>query len=169
MPLYYSYWYRLSHLDLYLIWYSYDSDGVFIDSEGFVPSFHSMDALQTFADNQGILLEEPDHILLDLDVLKRWLSAPKTSAVNCVEFLNAWNLFVDVARSINNSAASNFLKSDKSGNKVYDKLFWGNNLPSVSPEGRSYVPLWTNEQITQVHEILANGLNMFEKSILVYS
>jgi len=169
MRLYYKCWYRLSYADSYLIWYSNDTDGVFVDPNGIVLSFRSIDAVRIFAEERGIAVENEEPILHNLDIVKRWLDKPKTSTVDCVEFLAAWNLFGDVAHSINDNTASVFLKNEKMGNKLYDKLFWGNNLPAMTPEGHSYIPLWTNVQIELIQEILTNGLNMFEKSILVYS
>ena len=35
-------------------------------------------------------------------------------------------------------------------NKVYEKIFHGNNLQSITPEGKSYNPLWTRSEIKEV-------------------
>lgn len=42
-------------------------------------------------------------------------------------------------------------------NEVYDKLFWGNNLPSVTPEGKHYTPKWSKNEIA----FLENGIKKF--------
>jgi hypothetical protein len=165
---YYALWYRLATADSYLIWYSNDTDGVVVNADGFVPSFRSITALEAFAATLDIELDVETPVIHNLDVLKRWLGEPKNSTVDCVVFLGAWNLFVDVARSTHANAASIFLKREEDGFDLYDKLFWGNNLPAMTPEGHTYIPLWPNDQIARMQEILAVGLHMFEENILAY-
>jgi len=30
--------------------------------------------------------------------------------------------------------------------KIYNKLFWGSNLPAVTPKGRYYEPIWPRRE-----------------------
>jgi hypothetical protein len=44
---------------------------------------------------------------------------------------------------------------------IYDKLFWGNNLPLITPEGERYLPEWSADEVQSLAQILASGLDLF--------
>ena len=48
---------------------------------------------------------------------------------------------------------------------IYDKLFWGCNLPSMTPPGMHYEPTWSPEEITTVVEVLHSGLRLLRDAI----
>ena len=53
---------------------------------------------------------------------------------------------------------SNFVKIDL----VYDKLFFGNNLPSLKlKDAEDYVPIWNKEQIAIIKSVMADGLSIW--------
>lgn len=81
--------------------------------------------------------------------------------IECVDFLNVWNLLDDVSHSVK----GNFDSDRKATTKIYDKLFWGNNLLSVTPEGKSYKPIWSKKEIETIRDVLLNGLAMFRNSL----
>lgn len=151
--------YRLKTQDSYLIWVSNDSDFVVVDAEGFVVSFSDIADLRAYADENHYSLQEEEPLLHDLDWVAAWTRAPGMP-VDCTKALAAWNLFADVARSV--PAKGSVVESLDSQPAIYNKLFWGNNLPSMTPKGRSYVPEWTPHEMALLAEILRAGLDLFE-------
>ena len=158
---YYILWYRLDGIDSYLIWYSDERDGVFVDASGVIPSFRDVDRLLSYAEKRGISVNSEKPILHNLDVLEEWLRAKDAEKIECNSFNSAWNLFADISRSINGS----FDRSQKLTQKIYNKLFWGCNLPSVTPEGEQYHPAWTRRGLEIMHDVLGSGLRMFQSSV----
>lgn len=168
---YYPSWYRLDNKDRYLIWYSIqegneDLDGVVLDSNGKIPIFVSLDDLFRYAQAENIPLEQEEPHLHNLDAVIKWFEVKRSkpegpTAINCDEFLAAWNLFSDVSRSIN----GDFDADRDRTRKITTKLFWGNNWPSVTPEGECYIPLWSRNEKTIIREVLLQGLQMFRNSI----
>ena len=156
---YFPHLYRLDAEDRYLIWISNESEGVVADAEGFVLTFNDADAVRSHADLKHYQLEDEEPILQDLDWVGTWLNTPGMP-VNCVEALNAWNLFSDVARSIQGRGRA-FERLDPQFPGIYRKLFWGNNLPSLTPEGKHFTPQWSPDEITALTEVLGAGLEMF--------
>jgi len=154
--------YRLDAEDRYLIWISNESDGVVADAEGFVLTFKDTDAVRAYADLMHYQLEDHEPILHDLDWVGTWLKKPGMP-VNCVEALGAWNLFSDVARSIQGRGRA-FERLVPQFPGIYQKLFWGNNLPSLTPNGCHYVPEWSSEELAALVEVLGAGLEMFQSS-----
>lgn len=159
---YFRLWYRLCGEDRYLIWISNDRDAVVVDDAGFVLCFDGAEALRAYADRNGYKLEAEDPILHDLDAVATWLDDPRMP-VNCNEVLAAWNLFSDVARSVH-ERGSGFESLDSRFPAVYEKLFWGNNLPSMTPSDRRYTPEWSPEEVAALSQVLRTGLGMFRSS-----
>lgn len=169
--LYYPLWYRLDGLNRYLIWISReevneDLDGVYLDSSGKIPVFGSLNAMLDYAQNQDIAFADGALILHNLDVIKRWLKVKRSKAqgptsIDCDAFLCAWNFFVDVSRSL----GGGFDADRDRTRKIYSKIFYGNNLPAITPAGKHYIPLWSNREKRIIREIMAQGLTMLRNNI----
>ena len=102
--------------------------------------------------------EEP--VVYDLDSIAAWLADPSVETVDCGAFLAVWNLFGDIARSCPGYGVS-FVGHDEQLGAVYEKLFHGNNLPSVTPPGEHYVPALSREEIAGLRQTFQVGLRMF--------
>ena len=81
--------------------------------------------------------------------------------IDCAEFLAAWNLFEDISHSLK----STFDPDHALTQKIYDKLFYGNNLPVITPEGKFYIPLWTGRELVIIHHVMKTGLEMFRTHV----
>ncbi len=156
---YFPLWYRLHSEERYLIWISNEKESLVVDAEGYIPCFRDLTMVGQFAETNGILLESETPVLHDLDWVVAWRVA-RAVPVDCVEALGAWNLFRDVAASApSKGIAFGKLSSELSG--VYDKLFWGNNLPAMTPKGERYVPQWSPEETRSLAEVLSTGFDLF--------
>ena len=45
--------------------------------------------------------------------------------------------------------------------RVYHKLFYGNHLPSMTPDGSEYIPQWNQEELDLLRAVLNEGLTLF--------
>ena len=157
---YYSYWYRLNNEDSFLIWFSNEKDGVVVDENGFVPSFGKKSDLKNYCEKNQIKVDLDNSNLTNLDTIKNWLDkGGKLEDYNL--YLDTWNLFEDIAISTN----GNFDKDKAVTNDIYDRIFWGCNLPAVTPEGESFTPTWTKKELKIIHKTLTFGLQMFREKI----
>jgi hypothetical protein len=154
--------YRLDSAERYLIWMSNEHDSVVVDADGLVPSFGNITALRQFAEINDYSLETEEPVLHDLDWAVGW-RIPQTVPVDCVKALEAWNLFDDIAASIP-SRGDGFESFKSQYSEIYDKLFWGNNLPSMTPEGERYVPEWSRDELQSLSRVMTAGLNLFVAS-----
>ena len=158
---YYILWYRLDGSDCFLIWYSNEKDGVFVDADGFVPSFDDTGSQLKYARERNTRVNTEQSVLLDLDVLGMWPKEKGVGPVDPHSFNGAWNLFADVSSSIKGG----FDTDRKLTRKIYDKLFRGRNLPVVTPAGEHYLPAWTKRELKIIHDVLSPGLKMFRGSV----
>ncbi len=158
---YYVLWYLLDTTDFYLIWFSNDHDGVVVLADGSVPYFASEASVHAYALMHQLLIEKETPILHDLDAVARWLNRRLEHDLDCKRCLAAWNLFTDVSNSI----GSDFDSDREKTSSIYDKLFFGNNLPAFTPVGEHYTPEWDNDEVLIIRQTLAHGLAMFRSVV----
>ena len=158
---YFKCWFRLDAHDSYLIWFRDEDDGVITDAHGKVPCFLKTEDLLRQASSLNLNIKNEEPILHDLDFIVTWLESKNSEAVNCDIFLAAWNLFDDVSRS----GGGNFNTEHKLTAKIYEKLFWGNNIQAVTPEGEHYEPSWTKRELKIMREVLGEGLSLFRDKV----
>jgi uncharacterized protein YegJ (DUF2314 family) len=153
--------YLLDGQEAFLIWYSGEPDGVYLDEQGFVPVFGHMEKLLDHAQEQGIAIEPAAPGFIDLDLLAHWLTDPVPGEVDPFTFLDAWNLFTDLSLS----AGGDFDPDQDQTLGIYDKLFWGNNLPAMTPEGEHYTPVWSSKELEIMADTLGQGLAIFRRTV----
>ena len=78
-------------------------------------------------------------------------------------FLNAWNMLEDACGS-RLDVHLHDVNSQGAG-KIYDKLFFANNLPAVTPRGASYEPIWSEDEVELLSRIYRFGLAELRASI----
>ena len=144
---------------------SNSQDGVFVDADGRVPSFQSDADLLHYTGRLGFDVVDEKPVLHDLDALQAWLSSGHVGSFDCNDFLSAWNLFGDVARSVGGDFDSDMLATDS----IYQKLFCGtdtaNNVLRPPSEPR-YTPAWTQDELHTLRQTLSAGLTLFHKVVV---
>jgi hypothetical protein len=162
---YFPLFYRLGTEQRYLLWVSNEHDSVAVDAGGFVPSFRDLTALRQYTDLNHFNIESGEPVLHDLEWVATWVMAP-VAPVDCVEALAAWNLFGDIAVSIpGRGIAFRKLADSQIVRPIYDKLFWGNNLPAMTPKGERYVPEWSQDELRSLVEVMTAGLELFASCV----
>lgn len=155
---------RLEGRELYLIWYCADwSDGVVMTGDNKVAAFPTLDHLQSFAKQSGISLNHPSPEMFDFDQIARWIQSPREFEPDCKLLLDAWNFFRDIQTSV----LPERRKLDKQTYRIYQKLFWGNNLPAVTPQGCHYTPVWSGKELYRVKTVLSFGLRLLKQSLTI--
>lgn len=152
-------WYRLARQDRYLLWYSNEADGVVIDASGHIPVFVDQTSLRDYATTHTLPIKQEEPILHDLDAVTKWLQRKRPTLPECNTFLSAWNLFSDVAASVE----GDFDFNKASTREIYNKIFWGSNLPALTPPDQQYTPHWSRRDYRTMREVLRGGLSLFRK------
>jgi len=136
------------------IWFCDGKDGLIVES-GKIKSFSNIDALNDYAENNNFKLNDDD-AELSIDAAKKWLANKAT--VDCSYFNYYWNMIGDMANSLNISFYGN--KRTKHVDKLYDKLFYGCNPPSLRGNGEIYVPKFTKKEIRILRKVVKDGLRI---------
>ena len=158
--------YRLNNKNAYLICIGGEQDSLVTDDLGFVRGFTNPQSLLVYAQSKDISFSMfPNHSselnLIDIGYLENRLLRKKARTLKCDKLLSVWNLFWDVSYTVGHD----FDQNKEITNKVYDKLFFGCNLPAVTPLGKSYSPIWSSSEIKLIRSILTQGLQMFKEKV----
>lgn len=143
----------------FLIWYEDENmkDCVYT-SNGEVIIFLFEEQARKQAEKLGFQADET--VFYDVERLIYWIGMHQKE-MDCEFLIDFWNLFSDIAYSIGKKLEP--IKTKRS-NRCYNKLFWGLNLPSVTPEGCEYEPIFTKRERKLIREIMRTGLEIFEKN-----
>jgi hypothetical protein len=146
---------------LYFLWVSDpdvpEPDGVLFDEEGNIPSFGAESAARAFAQSRQLAVADEAVTTYDFDSLTDWYKSPRSSTLDVKSVLDAWNLFTDLKLE-SADATSLFDKIQRSDNVLYDKLFWANNLPAVTPANERFDAQWDEMELRRLSWILSAGL-----------
>ena len=165
---YYALWHRLECHDSYLIWAT-DLEGdakdtVLLDREDCLLTFDNLHSLTEYAATIGLSVTADEPKLFDLDWAANWVRDLSATTVDCANALSAWNLFLDVCQSVKHDRKF-FLDNAEPNRILYDKLFFGNNHPAITPEGETYMPSWSQHEISAIRTVLSAGLKMFQSNL----
>lgn len=127
-----------------------DSIVLTADRKKFV-ACNSFAELAIAAKDKGFVLATNDVVCYDINRALKTLAnlreGQACSTKTSHRILDFWNIVDDLAWSALGI-------DDKELTEVYQKFFSGNNLPSVTPEGYEYWPLFNKEEIASVRKLL---------------
>jgi hypothetical protein len=155
---------RLKGADAFVIWYQDDRDGFLRSADGQLVWADSLEDIQALAATLDISLAQDEVAGYDLDSLRDWCSHPSADALECATFLNAWNFFDDLA-SLHDHPESPYSRLSRDAGSSYDKLFYGCNLPSITPPGERFVPSWQPEELEKIGRVLTTGIRLLEAEL----
>jgi hypothetical protein len=149
---------------LFLLWRDGgdSADEVLVQTDGTIPLFDTEKAAREAASQSERFSEQPVGPPLDLDAARSWCKTPTDTTVDASLVLGAWNLFADV-EAIRNEPK--FRALDRDADRSYDKLYFGCNLPAVTPDGKAYEPQWSDAEVTQLRTLLTAGFDLFDRRV----
>lgn len=151
----------------FLIWYSVEDDSnkpdeIVLDSNQKIVVFQTREDVSAYIEfsKMGNLLHGA--YVYNFDNLLFWLENPAKDKIDCVAFLNCWNLFSDLATSI---AGKQTYIDNNEETTIYDKLFWGSNLSATTPPGEHFIPAWSNDELRRLFSVLNCGVKLFHRAL----
>lgn len=124
---------------------------VVLDQRGFIVSFASDMAAREAATAESWNVSTEDASVYDLDAIEKWCRSA-AAVQDASALLNTWNLLLDLP------SENLFRAADSRALSLYDKLFRGCNLPSMSVSGEHYEPEWTAGEVAALKHLLCLGL-----------
>ncbi|CAN5307548.1 hypothetical protein BH09BAC1_BH09BAC1_15080 [soil metagenome] len=138
-----------------------------LDNAGKLLLHDSFDRSRLYALENQLKLKEFDEDVdyfkdLDFDKVVAWIRKPNTR-IECELFNNIWNAAGDLAATL----PTGFQKHDNNKRtlRIYDKLFWGLNLPAFTPPGRHYIPRWNKWEVLLLRTVMRDAVRSFQQAI----
>ena len=148
----------LDEQEFHCLWYTNDIDGLLTRNNRLV-HFRNRNDLNAFCALKTLTLEDGTSVYHPLKAVHTLLD--ESVAMDYVEILNFWNLSSDLASSLR----VKFLGDHRSTNNLYNKVFYGNNLPSLRRDGEEYVPQWDEDEREALIKIMSHGLEILQNSL----
>jgi len=116
------------------------------------------DSMLSVAKNYKLFVSDQEVYLIDMDdsfkLLKQMRRDRSLSEKSCRILLGCFNMLEDMAKSLAIPVGMQDIEENAVLDHVYDKIFWGNNLPAVTPEGKSYSPILLLNEIKIIRKYL---------------
>lgn len=165
MRQYYTYDIAVDSAVYYCIWYTNDRDGL-LASDGQITSFPSSADRTVYAKARLPNLRVSRAKTELFSSIKQFRKKARTRRraegyflCDCAYVLEMWNLYADAAASVN----AEFYGNRRALCGIYDKLFWGNNIPAVTPEGAEYMPRWSGIEWNEILRVRKNGMAVIKR------
>lgn len=155
---------RLNEIVVFVVWYSGEPDGFARDDAGRLRAACTPEALTATAEMRDLLLASEAQADYDFDRIRAWCTAPDEAGIDCATFLNTWNFLDDLAR-LPDGGETRYTRLSRDAAACYDKLFWGSNLPAVTPPGKRFEPDWRADELAEVQLVMAAGLDLLESEL----
>ena len=148
----YPYMYVYKGKKTFLLWQGENQQNCFMrNSNNLLVSAGSLVRLKRLVPRKNNNIKWSEHGELDLDsfwrALKHLKKGRASSKRTCNILLNGFNFIEDMLRTFDLKEAEKKLHVPLL-DKAYKKLFWGSNLPSITPNEKSYHPLWLQREIS---------------------
>lgn len=131
--------------------------------------------IKNCAEKKSLWLSQQPPYIFDFDALKTYLGRIRSDRPISQKFaellLESWNILDDVSYSTDTQLIPIDLISHVDINRVYEKLFCGNNLPSMTPSYKKYHPILDVEEkgilkkmfnyaMNRINEIVVSSINL---------
>jgi hypothetical protein len=131
-----------------------------------IPIFSKLKYLNKYAKKRNIrIVNNFKPIPHDLDIVLKWIHTNKKNLV-CDDILTAWNFFIDLANtfSFKNNDLQAYRKKSPKAYKIYEKIYIGTNLPSVTKTNLPYHPKFNKKELKLIRDVLAYGFKKFKNN-----
>ncbi|MCP4697027.1 MAG: hypothetical protein GY862_09275 [Gammaproteobacteria bacterium] len=161
----YPYKYVYGGKETVLLWKTSENNGDVFVTDPYTNELmygDSLDEIKKLAlDNLGSIdWSEIGEIDFDTfwDVVNSLESGTSFTKEKCSILLEGWNFMEDLDKTFGCT-----LKALKTPilNEMYEKLYYGNNLPSVTPKGKTYNPIWKYEEIKDFKKEMKLAWDLF--------
>ncbi len=143
----------------FCLWYTDELDGFEVEDNKLI-WFKQENNMKLFCYDKNITFSD-GVISFDIDQLSDMIKF-KPEEFDCNLILDMWNIFSDVSKSVNLPfKGDNDMVLD-----IYSKIFYGNNLPAINTSGKKYIPIWNEEELEIIYEVLYQGICILESALV---
>ena len=150
--------FKVNQTEYCTLWYTDEIDGFLQDENKKIKFFANVGEAKAFTESKGYSIDSEVLQITD-DILKKL----DMQILDCNVIITCWNILSDMAKSID----CDFLGDSKSEEiqNIYDKLFYGCNLPSLKKSGEDFLPKWADDEKNLIKKVLKNGFEVLQRAL----
>ena len=144
---------------MYCLWFT-DQSGKdrFLTNDKGVLFFTTHSDLSIYISEEKLNIDH-NQIHYDIGSAIDWLSKD-SRFVDCEYMLHIWNITSDLSSSANKDFSGD--STSEIINRVYDKLFWGNNLSALRDNEDAFNPDWTSEELQELKIVVTHIVDIIK-------
>lgn len=147
----------------FYLWQSNDDADCFLVENEHIACFLREEDLRQFMEEKNLSVED-EGTVIEIPAKQKLCKLQKDRVeLFCSEMLNLWNLAMDIRNSY--GPKDSLLDGHK---RLHDKLFYGNNLESLTPAGCKYVPEFTVLERRQLQAVMDEMYRWFDEELERY-
>lgn len=150
--------FKIKQEEYYTFWYTDDVDGFLLESNEKLKSFASEKEAKRFAEDNKFKLDN-EILLISSDIL----ISLKMEELDCNLVLTYWNIMSDMAQSVHGKFLGD--SEDDEVQSIYNKLFYGCNLPALKKDGEDFSPKWNGYEKNWIVKVIENGFELLLKAL----
>ncbi|MDE6787883.1 MAG: hypothetical protein K2J47_00995 [Ruminococcus sp.] len=140
----------------YLIWHNDDKGKDVVEiRNNKILVFDTLESAEKFAGDDCECWE------YNISELEKFIHAHNKN-FDCKIILDFWNIFNDILYSFGEKIPD---ERTKRSDRCYNKLFFGNNLPAITPDGECYIPVFTRKERKNIRRILSYGIDFMYRNM----
>jgi len=144
----------------FYLWKSSEDIDCFLVENEHIVCFLKEEEFQRFVEDNRLTVED-EGTTIEIPAKRELCKLQKKNMERfCAEMLNLWNLAVDIKNSY--GPKESLLDGNR---KLYDKLFYGNNLKSITPAGCKYVADFTILEKRQLQAVINEMYKWFDENL----
>ncbi len=141
--------------DIYLLWQtSYEGDCFLLSDKKKIFLSDNKEEVDAFMENIDRTLNWQEAGEIDLELffscVKKIAPGISTSEEENSILIDGWNFLDDIYSTLESEVGS--LLFNETLNRAYNKIFYGNNLPSVTPDNCKYEPIWLAHEVSELNK-----------------
>ena len=143
----------------FCIWFTDEVDGFIIEQNEII-SFSNIESATNYCYTRKMKVGK-DITTYDVDNILEIVNS-NTPTVDCKSILDFWNIVMDVTSSVSDTFYGN---EEGIVTDIYNKLFYGNNLPAMNDTGENFVPEWGSEDIFEFKKVVEDAVRIITTHI----
>lgn len=160
---YYAVTFKFKNICRYTLWYCDEKDGFFVENKK-IKIFDSIDDIQDFVYNENLNFKKEKNEQVTIYNIDELIIQKDRDVIDCDLILNFWNIVLDMSYSLKIFFIGN--QRIEYIDKIYDKLFFGCNLPAIKIDSRKeYHPKWEDEEIWLLSKIIDDIIEILTKEL----
>lgn len=140
-----------------------DGKESFIKENEKIKTFKNEELARQYCEKNGFPIVN-EVSCFDIDEIQAFINGT-IEKVDCELLLDFWNIVSDISSYMDIKFIGDEDGEDNCIYSIYDKLFHGNNLPTINTSGKIYIPNWDEREMLLLKKVIGAGVFILDNCL----